>query len=184
MREIESTIPRVAGVLLIALSAACEDGSGHGGGGSAAHVFRGTYEVPVTDELASAAVYDVPEVEWKISNGAAKLEYDLPLGLVGKAIRVEFTGSYDASAATVTLAGAPGTAACDVASAGVDCNETMSGLLPIEPDYAVIEQIAQAEYPGPAQHRIDVAKQFSVDPIGIVHVDLGAPAEDDESEED
>ena len=115
---------------------------------------------------------------WSIVNGAAKLEYDLPLGLVGTRVRVEFTGPAEAGASAASLAGPAGTAECTLSSAGVSCHEVMQGLLPLTPDYAVIEQIAKAEYTGLASQRVDVAKQFASDPIGIVHVDLGAPVEE------
>ena len=52
----------------------------------------------------------------------------------------------------------------------------MDGLLPFQPDYAVIEQLANAEYAGPASDRIRVAEQFAGDPIGIVHFDRSVPA--------
>jgi hypothetical protein len=97
-------------------------------------------------------------------------------------VRVKFSGALDASGATGTLSGPPGTAACDVASANVACNEAMAGLLPLAPDYAVIEQLAAAEYAGPASHRVDVAKAFASDPIGIVRIDLGAQVAGHEAE--
>ena len=58
----------------------------------------------------------------------------------------------------------------------------MKGLLPITPDLAVVESLAATEFAGPASMRLDVAKQFSVDPIGIVHVDLNAPVTPDSPE--
>jgi hypothetical protein len=174
MQKAQSTVLVGGGALILALSAC--SGDDDAATSDVSGVFRGTYEVPiVTPDLASAAVYDVPEVEWKVANGTAELSYDLPLGLVGKKVRVDFSGALDASGATGELAGAPGTAACDVASAEVICNEDMAGLLPLSPDYAVIEQLAMTEYGGPSSHRVDVAMAFAADPIGIVKVNLGAP---------
>jgi hypothetical protein len=60
----------------------------------------------------------------------------------------------------------------------------MSGLLPLTPDYGVIEQLAKTEYAGPAADRISVAKAFAADPIGVVRLDLSAPVKGEvESEE-
>jgi hypothetical protein len=170
-----------ASAILVALVAiaGCSDGAGAGsGGGGAAAVsgsFTGTYEVPVPAELASAAVYVVPEVSWSIVGGVATLEYDLPLGLVGTRVRVAFTGAFDAATSTAHLTGAAGTADCTLAAGKVSCSEVMPGLV-FTPDYTVIASIAATDYAGPAQNRVDVAKRFAGDPIGIVHADLATPS--------
>ncbi|APR81509.1 Hypothetical protein A7982_06858 [Minicystis rosea] len=178
----------IAGALFLVLGTACapEGSSGNGGAppGAVAHAFRGTYEVPVTPDLASAAVYGVAEVEWHVVGNTVTLEYDLPLGLVGTDVRVEFTGPMDTATSTAKLTGLPGTADCTLSGTGISCLEHMSGLLPMTPDYAVIEALAQTEYAGPAAHRIEVAKQFAVDPIGIVKFDLDAPVVGDDSIDD
>lgn len=182
MRNVQSALVTIGGALFLVLGTACTSagGSGDTGGapGAVPHAFRGTYEVPVTSDLASAAIYDVAEVEWQIVGDTVTLEYDLPLGLVGADVRVEFTGPYDAGAASAQLTGLPGTADCTLSGTGISCLEHMSGLLPMAPDYAVIESIAQLEYAGPAAHRIEVAKQFAIDPIGIVRFDVTAPVDD------
>lgn len=162
---------RFTGALLLVLSTACSNTGTSGL--PAAGAYRGTYEVPVSADLAAAAVFAVPKVEWTVTEGAVKLEYDLPLGLVGRPLRVEFTGATPAS-----LSGAPGTATCTLGAAAVSCHEIMAGLHPVSPDYAVIEQVAKTDYQGPISQRLDVAKQFAADPIGIVHIDLDAPADD------
>ncbi len=192
MIALRSMLLTSAGALILALGSACSpDGAtGTAGSGAAPPVvsgaFRGTYEVPVGAELAAAALYDVPIVEWTVEGGVAKLEYDLPLGLVGKAIKLEFLGPAGASAPTGALTGAPGTADCTVDGAAISCLEKMAGLLPLEPDYAVVEQLAKVEYTGPVADRIDVTKRFVSDPIGIIHFDLGAPVDhpDDDASHD
>jgi len=172
----------VMGALHLALSAGCSSGGASGAGGGAAlptsGEFHGTYEVPVSADLAAAALYDVPVVEWSVTDGVAKLEYDLPLGLVGTAIRLEFVGPAGASAPTGPLTGPPGTADCTFTGTAVSCLEKMAGLLPITPDYAVVEQLAKTEYAGPPADRVNVTKRFVSDPIGIVHFDLSALDDD------
>lgn len=154
------------------------DTNGDGGGAAQPDQYSGTYEVPVAPELEAAATYVVAEIDWTVTDGVATLEYDLPLGLVGKKVRVSFSGPVDG--ATASLTGPPGTADCTIDATTVSCLETMGGLLPLEPDFAVIESMAAAEYPGPAADRIDVAKQFQGDPIGIVHIDLTKPVVTDD----
>lgn len=171
MRRHRTAMTTCFGALLLVLGTGCDDGGG-------ATRFRGTYTVPtVGPDLAAAATYDVPEVEWRVDGDTVTLDYDLPMGLVGKKVNVRFTGPIEGAAAS--LSGAPGTATCDVGSASVSCHEIMKGLLPLDPDYATIESIAAAEYKGPVQDRLDVAKSFSLDPIGVVNIDVSAPAGDD-----
>lgn len=152
-------------------------GTGTGGGGTElpSGKFPGTYEVPVPAELAAAAIFDVPKIDWRVHEGRVELDYDLPLGLVGKPLRVSFEGPLDEAADTLTLTGDAGTATCTIAGGTIDCNETMHGLLPIEVDYDVVEERARAEYDGPVEDRLDVARRFSGDPIGIAHIDATAP---------
>ncbi|MFO0548770.1 MAG: hypothetical protein U0271_10305 [Polyangiaceae bacterium] len=154
------------------------DTGGAGGGAAQPATYAGTYEVPVPPELEAAATYTVAEINWTVANGVATLEYDLPLGLVGKKVRVRFSGPVDG--ATATLSGPPGTADCTLEAGAVSCLETMEGLLPLDSDYAVIESTAASEYAGPVADRIDVAKQFQGDPIGIVHIDLTKPVVTDD----
>lgn len=143
--------------------------------------YRATYDVPVPAELAAAATYDVARVEWSVDGGTAELRYDLPLGLVGKTVGLSFKGSVDATGTSANLTGAAGTALCTIGPSAVDCNETMAGLLPLEPDLAAVESLAAAEYAGPAADRVEVAKRFAGDPIGVVHIDLTHLADDDSS---
>ncbi len=133
--------------------------------------FAGIYEVPVPAELADAARYGVAEVEWKVLDGVATLEYDLPLGLVGVPLRVEFSGPLDTAGGTAALTGPVGTADCTLTGTSISCHEVMRGLLPMTPDYAVIEAAAATEYAGPVDHRVQVAQTFASDPIGIVTFD-------------
>lgn len=158
--------------LLALLGLACVDSSvdDGAGGASAATAYAGSYEVPVPPELAAAATYPVAEIEWSVVGGVATLEYDLPLGLVGTKVRVSFTGPVEGTNSKLT--GPVGTADCTIGDAAVSCLENMDGLLPLATDMAVVEQVAATEYAGPVVDRVDIAKRFQGDPIGIVHVDL------------
>lgn len=172
MRRVGKAILVGATALLLPFSTAC---SSAGAGGSAVEppptgVYRGTYEVPVPAELAAAATFAVPEIEWTLSGDAVVLAYALPLGLVGQKVRVKFAGSLGA-----TLSGDAGTATCEVAREAVSCHEVMTGLLPLEPDFEVIAEEAARGPAVDAALRAEVAQRFSVDPIGIVHLDPSAP---------
>jgi hypothetical protein len=148
--------------------------------------FTGFYDVPVPSELTAAATYVQADVHWSMQNGVAHLDYQLPVGLVGSAIHVEFNGPFDPNSSKQTLTGPAGTAECTVTATSVSCFETMFGLLPIAADMAVIEAIAKQDYAGPANERLDVSRRFIGDPLGIVRFDLatGVAVTDEDAETD
>lgn len=133
------------------------------------HRVSGTYEVPVPEELAAAASFTANDIRWRVKNGEARLDYDLPPGIVGRALHVDFRGPFDG--ATGTLTGAAGTAECTVAGTDVSCRETMRGLLPLAIDEAAVNAFAASDAVSLAD-RIKVAEEFAKDPIGIVHFTL------------
>lgn len=136
--------------------------------------YAGSYDVPVPPELAAAATFAVAEINWKVAaDGSVRLAYNLPLGLVGTAIRVDFVGTLDPATQQATLSGRAGTSVCAVTPTIVTCNEAMQGLLPIAGDLGTVASIAAADFAGPAQQRVDVAARFIGDPIGILKIDLG-----------
>jgi hypothetical protein len=57
--------------------------------------FGGSYHVPTTPVLDAAATFDVTEFTWTVSGNVATLAYNLPRALVGKLVRVVFTGPFD-----------------------------------------------------------------------------------------
>jgi hypothetical protein len=159
-------------VLMALLACACgaAEPAASGGGGAERMAggppvgtrFAGTYEVPIS------------EVEWTLSGAEATLAYGLPRELLGKSLRVDFSGTLAADG-TAHLQGEAGVADCTVSASALVCNEQMSGLLPLEPDLATVENLAQDSYAGPASDRLEVAQLFVADPIGIARVDLSKP---------
>ncbi|MBX3262006.1 MAG: hypothetical protein KF782_20145 [Labilithrix sp.] len=150
--------------------------------------YSGDYDVPVPPELAAAATYKTSEVRWEVQNGTARLAYNLPKGLVGDSIRVDFTGPFDTATNRGTLTGPAGTSECVATATAVSCTETMPGLLPIDVDMELVEAIAREEYAGPVEHRVAVTERFIGDPIGIIRFDLSTrvlePAHGPEHEEE
>jgi hypothetical protein len=173
----------VASLLACACSSSTSEPatSDEGAQGTPAAVhFSGTYEVPTPPNLSAAARYAVEGITWSVEGQSAALDYDLPKELVGSALRVSFAGSLD-TAGSAQLMGEAGTADCTVSAAEVVCHEVMRGLLPLEPDIDVVERLAAKTYAGAAQDRIDVARLFSTDPIGIVTIDLSSGKADDDA---
>lgn len=150
---------------VVALLGACDGDDTRG-------EYPAVYEVPVPAELASAASYPVDTVEWEVRDGIASLKYDLPAGLIGKELRIEMEGPIDEDTQTASLTGVAGTATCEISAVGIECLENMPGLMPIEPDLELVEALAADQYDGPVADRLDVAKRFAGDPIGIVRFEL------------
>lgn len=120
---------------------------------------------------AAAAVFAVDSVQWRASDKNAKLYYSLPQALVGKTIAIELEGAAAADG-TAHLTGDAGVADCTVTASELTCREQLPGLLPLEPDLAVVERLAATSYAGPVSDRLAVARGFGADPIGILRVDL------------
>jgi len=138
--------------------------------------FTGTYDVPtVTPDLAAAAHFAVAEVGWEVVGTTARLAYRLPVDLVGKTVRVDFVGTIDPATGVASLTGPAGTSQCTVTPTSLTCQETMRGLLPLQPDLQVVANRAAASGQTIAQ-RVQVAQVFSTDPIGVVKADLRSPA--------
>ena len=148
--------------------------------GGAAGATTGTqldpsYTVPTAPDLGAAATFAVSHVDWQVSGNQATLSYDLPLELVGRVIRVDFTGPLAADG-TAHLTGDAGTADCTVSATRVVCRENMPGLVPLEPNLAVVQSLAKASFNGNAQDRLTVATVFAADPIGVLSFDPTAEA--------
>lgn len=141
--------------------------------------FLGSYVVPSSADLASAAIFALPEVDWTIRNGVVTLHYDLPVGLVGGDLSVTFTGPLASGATNAQLTGANGTSACTASGTVVSCSEVFThlGTLPIS--MTVVQQTATTTFNGPVSSRVAVANLFSSDPIGTVSFDVSRPAPDD-----
>ncbi|HEX3758703.1 MAG TPA: hypothetical protein VHW23_08345 [Kofleriaceae bacterium] len=134
--------------------------------------------MPTTSDLASAAVFSVPEVDWTITAGVVTLHYDLPVGLVGGDLSVTFTGSLVTSATSADLASTNGTSGCTASGTVVTCSEAFAGLGTLPISMAVVQQQAAATFPGPVASRVAVANVFSSDPIGTVSFDTSKPVDD------
>lgn len=140
--------------------------------------FLGTYVVPTSADLASAAIFSLPEVDWTILNGVVTLHYDLPVGLVGGDLSVTFSGPLTSGATNAQLTGANGTSACTASGTVVSCSEVFANLGTLPISMTVVQQTATTTFNGPVSSRVAVANLFSSDPIGTVSFDVSKPAAD------
>ena len=140
--------------------------------------FVGSYVVPTSSDLASAAIFAVPEVDWTLLNGVVTLHYDLPVGLVGGLLSVSFSGPLTSGATSAQLTGGNGTSGCTASGTVVTCGETFTNLGTLPISMTVVQQTSTQTFAGPVSSRVAVAQIFSSDPIGTVSFDVTRPAAD------
>ena len=184
-------VERLFGLVFLVVTAGCgsaapSDGgrapssAGSPSGAASPETSVASYEVPVPDALSAAATYPISWLTWQVSgSGAAELSYALPIGLVGREIRISLTGVLDAATQTAELSGAQGTAVCTLSSVQLVCTEHLSGLLPITPDLTVVTATANSDFGGVAADRVAVARIFADDPIGILRANPKSGGGDD-----
>jgi hypothetical protein len=142
--------------------------------------FLGHYVVPAPADLADAALFAMPEVDWTVTRGVATLHYDLPVGLVGGDLSVTLSGPIPSGATSVHLSSNFGSGTCTSQGSKITCSELLTNLGTLPISEAVVEQVAAVEYPGPASDRVQVATFFSSDPIGTIDFDVTQPSPDDD----
>jgi hypothetical protein len=140
--------------------------------------FVGRYIVPTTPDLAAAANFGVPEVDWTVTAGTVTLHYDLPVGLVGGSVPITLTGTVAAGATTVSLSSTSGTGSCTASGSIVTCGESLANLGALPINMAVIQQTAVTDGIS-ITSRTAVSHLFPADPIGTVSLDLSKPVVDD-----
>ena len=140
--------------------------------------FIGHYVVPTTPDLAAAANFGVPEVDWTVVASTATLHYELPVGLVGGSVSITLTGTIAAGATSVSLSSTSGSGTCTASGSVISCSESLANLGSLPISMTVIQQTAVSDGVS-VPDRTAVADLFPSDPIGTVSLDLTKPAADD-----
>ena len=171
--------PRPTSSVLINMASACIIAAALGLGGGCAddpaaaapplalEFESGEYEVPTDDPaLAGANIYPTTKVELQSVGAQFVLEYDLPEGLIGGELSLEFTGPRLASG-VYQLVGANGDADCTYEDGALVCNETFTDLVI---DHAAVTSYwsAQGLEGAALLRRQEVSQLFEADPIGIL----------------
>lgn len=127
--------------------------------------FKANYEVPVEDapDLAEFALYEIPDIRIRESAGHMELKYELPDHLVGPDLgSITFEGTPD------NLTSPFGKAVCVKNQCELHYNEKLSNVL--QARMPEIEALLNSEFdPAVAAKKIEIAKRFAGDPIGIIH---------------
>jgi hypothetical protein len=132
----------------------------------------GQYSVPVSDpRLESQATHPVT-VKVQERAGIVRVHYDLPEQLVGSPlVGVDLEGVRTASG-TLTLTGPMGTGTCQVTASVVHCDERFTDVsvnLEGVKQTAINEGLSAVE----TAKRVEVARIFAMDPIGILQSNRG-----------
>jgi hypothetical protein len=133
-----------------------------------AGVYRGTYFVPVPPELEPYASFELEAVRVEVRGDELGLDYDLPELLLGERRGLSFRGGATA-AGEYRLEGDDGVATCRPSAGRWRCDEALNG---IELDASKIDRLLELMPGAEARARRTVADRFSIDPIGVLEVEL------------
>jgi hypothetical protein len=132
-------------------------------------VYQGRYVVPVPEDLAAYAQYEIEQIEIRIREGEMELRYRMPVLLVGNSRDVSFRGDANA-AGNYSLEGDNGSATCGVRDGGFfRCDEALRDM---EPDAQKIAEALSALPEPEASGRRAVSDRFAIDPIGVLSFDM------------
>lgn len=138
---------------------------------NAARPIRGTYEVPVTEDLQSHATYPVKYKADNYGQDPNTLTFFLPSALVGTQKLVTLTRDLANGPQSTTWSGKNAQADCQNVERSFRCVVKFNDLaiIPEEVEAAVR---AQFKLPEAIEGRIQVARVFEGEPIGIINYKL------------
>lgn len=130
--------------------------------------FKATYEVPVENapDLVEFALYEIPDVKLRGTDTNMELKYELPAHLVGADFgSITFKGTPD------NLTSPFGSASCVKNQCELVYNEKLSQVL--QARMPEIEELITRDFDAlTAAKKIEIAKRFAGDPIGIIHYEV------------
>ncbi len=130
--------------------------------------FKASYEVPVANapDLLEFALYEIPDIRIRSSQNHMELKYELPQHLVGTELgSITFEGTPD------NLVSPFGKATCVKDQCELIYNEKLSKVL--QARMPEIEELIRNDFDSAtAAKKIEVARRFAGDPIGIIHYEV------------
>lgn len=129
----------------------------------------GTYTVPVPPQLAPYATFVMNDSQITRDNTGVVMTYDLPVELVGPNHPTIVLGGKHREGGIMLLEGEFGEASCFTRAEKVECIVQYEDL---EIDIAGVERILAARNISPHERelRLQVAKIFGGEPVGIVEI--------------
>lgn len=129
-------------------------------------VVHGTYRVPVPDDLAPYAIYELRDATVDVSGGLLQVSFVLPEGLLGFPSTMTFTGSL--GGAEVAVSGPAGFGTCRV-DGTVECALQYYA---VQADLAAVGAYWRARGDAFVDARIQVASLFDDDPLGVLRLSV------------
>jgi hypothetical protein len=127
-------------------------------------VVHGTYRVPVPDDLAPFATYEVEDANVEIVDGTLSVSFLLPEGLLGYATPVTLSGP--ATAGEVTVSSYQGHGTCRFDN-GVECDLAYYA---VDADLAAVTAYWRARNDAFVDARVQIASLFDDDPLGVLRL--------------
>ena len=137
------------------------------GGDPPPAVVHGTYRVPVPDDLAPFASYELDDASVEIVDGQLHVSFQLPEGLLGFSSSATFTGPVSA-AAEIAVSGAMGHGTCRF-DGNVEC---ALAYYAVQTDLAAVTAYWQARGDAFVDARVQVASLFDDDPLGVLRLSV------------
>lgn len=137
-------------------------------GGEAPQIFRGTYRVPVPDDLAPFAVYPLDDAALVLAGGTLSVSFTLPQGLLGYASTATFQGAAPDGATEVTVSSFQGHGTCRL-DGGIECALSYYA---VQADLAAVTAYWRARGDANVAARVQVASLFDDDPLGVLRLTI------------
>jgi hypothetical protein len=140
------------------------------GGDPPPAVVHGTYRVPVPDDLAPFATYELDDASVEIVDGVLTVQFRLPEGLLGFTAPATFTGNVASSggAVEVAVSGYMGHGSCRF-DGGVEC---ALAYYAVETDLTAVTEYWRARGDAFIDARVQVASLFDDDPLGVLRLSV------------
>lgn len=136
--------------------------------GEPAEIFRGTYRVPVPDDLAPFAVYELDDASLVLAGGTLTVSFSLPEGLLGFTSTATFQGPAPDTAAEVTVSGLQGHGTCRL-DGTIECALTYHA---VQADLAAVTAYWRTRGDAFVDARVQVASLFDDDPLGVLRLSV------------
>jgi hypothetical protein len=137
-------------------------------GASAASLLpEGQYSVPVEPRLQALATFPLNEIIHRETEGIVTLSYDLPIELTGVAHDRVWLRGDSKSGPEFKMSGPRGEGSCFRSEKALSCSVNLT---PVRIDRPHLEEKLRQISSSPAEvlDRLEVARTFESDPIGIV----------------
>jgi hypothetical protein len=131
-------------------------------------IVHGTYRVPVPDDLAPFAIYEVADATVDVSGGVLQVSFVIPEGLLGFPAAASFAGAAQPGVGDVAVGGPQGHGTCRV-DGTIECALQYYA---VSADLEAVSAYWRARGDAFVDARIQVASLFDDDPLGVLRLSV------------